>query len=430
PQDGERYLPDEQVLETFEPLLRQAVARCFAVGVDGILLSGGLDSSAIAGIAHQITQEQGSAPLAAFASTRTPDEPISYEQLNQRAIVDRLGMPYQTRSYLDFLDERDLVTISIDATAHSSEPNTYWWAGLYPHFLRSIVDAGCSSALSGVGADEWLDVDSSYFPDTLRSLSLPRLKLFLGSMRQEGKWRQRSLTQRLSVFTRQMIGAYWAHWLPNLRKAYRIRRIGGQLPGWLCTDTALRQTLQQTLNEEIYRPELDAHSRVPASYYEEGKRYLWKFLAESSVCETDFLYAHTVGLRILMPFFDRDLVTMLAKASPWVLLREGRSKSLSRMVVRRILPELGVEAQVKDYVAEELRPYFQEIQKNVVSAVEKVGTSRLAGYGIINSDKLKVAEKAGQNITYNDTISLYAIVSAETWLKHKLVGDLRNDDVE
>ncbi|MCL4249739.1 MAG: hypothetical protein KJ065_16460 [Anaerolineae bacterium] len=423
PKDGEPYLPDEQVLEKFEPLLRQAVARCFAVGMDGILLSGGLDSSAIAGIAHQIGQVQGHAPLAAFAFTRTTDEPVSYEQRNQRAIADRLRLPYRASSFLDYLDDRDLVTISIEDTAHSAEPNTSWWAGLYPHFLRSMADAGCTSIFSGAGGDEWLDVDSSYFPDVLRSLSLPKLTLFLGSMRQEGKWRQRSLAQRLSLFARQMMGAYWARCLPNLRRAYRIRRLGGQLPGWLCADPALRQTLQRVLNDEIQRPELDARGRVPASYYEHGKSYLWRFLAESSVCETDFLYAHSAGLRILMPFFDRDLVAMLAQASPWVLLNEGRSKSLNRMVVRRVLPESGVEAQVKDYAPEELRPYFQQIQKYVVSAAEKVGTSRLAGYGIINSDRLSITEKASQGITRDQVAYLYAVVSAETWLKNQLAGE-------
>ena len=55
PADGAiEWIPDDEVQERFEALLRQAVARCLGPGTAGIYMSGGLDSSTLAMVAADL----------------------------------------------------------------------------------------------------------------------------------------------------------------------------------------------------------------------------------------------------------------------------------------------------------------------------------------------------------------------------------------
>ena len=51
PEDDEPWLPEQQVLEEFEPALQRAVERCMNLGARGIMLSGGVDSVTVAALA-------------------------------------------------------------------------------------------------------------------------------------------------------------------------------------------------------------------------------------------------------------------------------------------------------------------------------------------------------------------------------------------
>ena len=79
-------------------------------------------------------------------------------------------------------------------------------------------------------------------------------------------------------------------------------------------------------------------------------RELWESLDHPLTAmemEEVFESGTRMGLRILMPYWDADLLEMLYRIPPHLLNKGGRSKGLVRQSVARRFPQLGFERQKK-----------------------------------------------------------------------------------
>lgn len=121
----------------------------------GAHVSGGLDSTAITVLGHQVLQARGSAFAAAWSWSPPPealplDDPSFEGEVDERhrvlAVADELGVP------LEFVTLDDGVTEAIAQRRDRLEPNET----LSPHWpvLRAAAERGVRVLLSGWGGDE------------------------------------------------------------------------------------------------------------------------------------------------------------------------------------------------------------------------------------------------------------------------------------
>ena len=163
PAEDEPWLPDDQVIEEFEPALYRAVARCMSLDPRGIMLSGGLDSVTIAGVASRYVREHGLAPITAVCG-RTGHE-MSNEEIAQPRVAAALGMPIDISTTAEWRGGRDDVSLSLEITDHLPSPSHIWWAGTYTAFYKRAAERGLSVLLTGSGGDNWLGVADRHAAD-------------------------------------------------------------------------------------------------------------------------------------------------------------------------------------------------------------------------------------------------------------------------
>ncbi len=84
----------------------------------------------------------------------------------------------------------------------------------------------------------------------------------------------------------------------------------------------------------------------PRFYLEQMRSGLYDPLVSMEL-EESFHQGHRLGMRILQPYWDAQLVAFLYRVPPKLLNRGGRSKGLVRDAVARRFPGLGFERQRK-----------------------------------------------------------------------------------
>lgn len=167
PDDRIRYRGFDEYLDHFLELLWRAVAdRMRCIGPPGLLLSGGLDSSAIAGVAQTILARQDhKARLATFSRTLPGlmDDEAPYID----CIVRKWGLASHCLPYR-FPDHSNYTELVGQTQDLPDYPNT---SMRYP-LCTAAADRGIHVLLSGVGAELWLTGSATPYLDMLTRLSL------------------------------------------------------------------------------------------------------------------------------------------------------------------------------------------------------------------------------------------------------------------
>jgi len=155
------------------------------------------------------------------------------------------------------------------------------------------------------------------------------------------------------------------------------RRVLLAPPKWIAPDPAVRSELLRRREKSSFPKREDSGS----FYIEDGRRALDHGLTSWESEEMYDVYGRQ-GVRVVQPFWDPDLVDLLYRTPPFLLLRDGRNKSLVRGSLAVRFPQLGFEQQRKldaiDFYASSLHREGPEILK-------KLGKMRaLANLGIID----------------------------------------------
>ena len=122
----------------------------------------------------------------------------------------------------------------------------------------------------------------------------------------------------------------------------RRRRLLAERPDWIAPDPAMRTAMDARV-ERVDRSGaakarlLHARSATCRSLHP-GSRTTWRKRRSS---------AAGTSQRVLHPFWDVDLVSLLYRVPPDLLMQDGRSKWLLRRRVAKRLPGLGLEQRVK-----------------------------------------------------------------------------------
>ena len=398
----------EKDLEGFDACMETAVARAIGRGRPGIFLSGGLDSISVAAVAADLARRRGTpAPIAlsiGFPHGECNEEPI------QRGVASALGVDQEFVRFFDALPSGALLGPALECTRRSPAPILNTWTPAYTHLTRRGQTRGVEVVLSGSGGDEWLSVSPYVMADMMRAGDIA------GTIRILNAWRR---SYRMSPW-RVMRGTWWTfgarplaslalHRLaPQRWHANRVARLQRTDRSYVAADPAL-------LREQRERAAAMVTPADPAGFYLQEIRSGLDHPLTSMELEETFEMGKALGVRFLHPFWDADVVDLLYRTPPELLIRRGRAKGLVRETVAKRFPNLGLERQKK--VAS--TSFFHSVLRREVPGLWRAsgGVPALAALGIVDDKQVRTMVDASVREDSRDSLMrVWELLNLDAWV--------------
>jgi asparagine synthase (glutamine-hydrolysing) len=310
------YTRVEEYAEQFRDLFRTAVAcRTDGAASVGVFLSGGLDSSGIAGTAQMLARERGAAPVRAYSLTfpgRDLDETPYID-----AVVRQWGLPsmrQDARSATREEIERDVARYR-DLPAY---PN-----GSVFDPLRRRAAPEVDVVLTGVGGDDWFTGSPLHTADLLREGRLvAAARQYCHDVTLPGRMYTRTGLLRTAI----------APLLPRAARAVLRPFVGARRRSydWIRPEVAARVGLSDRLR---WPP-----ARACRSLVQTGLHLLANSLTQVTGYELEDRAAAAAGLEQRHPFNDRRLAEFgfaLPESQRWA---GAETKVVMRRALEGVLP--------------------------------------------------------------------------------------------
>ncbi len=409
--------PDE--VEKFDDLLDRAVGRCLDFGQAGIFLSGGLDSVTVAAVATTRSSDEGS--LKPWALSLIFPDPQSNEEVVQRGVAAQLWLPQVVKPFFEATGTNGLLGPALALSSSLTAPLMNTWLPAYYQLALEGKRRGCQTILTGGGGDEWLGLSPLLAADLLRDLDFGNLYRLWQSMRRSLRRSSLALAWNLLwKFGAQQLVLPPAHrfvtdvapWALKLRRSLALRPAPWIPPTWLAPDTELRRQFDLRREEE-HANQLQSSQ----SFYIRDIRPALEHPVVSWELEEIFEVYQRAGVRMLQPFCDADLVDMLYRTPPFMLIQNGRNKGLVRSSLARRFPYLGFERQRK---VEATSFYASLIYKDGNAIWQQLGGVRtLSELGIVDEGRLRpeIEQLLARREDGSAAPRVWSTLNLETWAR-------------
>ena len=409
--------PDE--VEQFDDLLDRAVSRCLSVGPAGIFLSGGLDSVSVAAVATERSRIEG-LPKPWALSLIFPD-PKSNEEIVQRGVAAQLGLPHVVKPFFEATGPKGLLGPALALSSSLSAPLMNTWLPAYYQLALEGKRRGCKGILTGGGGDEWLTVSPFLAADLMRDFDFAGFYRLWQSMRRSFRRSSfallRSLVwtfgaQPLVLPPAQRFVERVAPWALTLRHRLSPKPAPWIPPKWLAPDAALRRQFEQRREEEHAN-----RKKSTDSYYIREIRPALDHAVISWELEEMFEVYQRAGVRMLQPFWDPDLVDMLYRTPPFLLIQDGLNKGLVRGSLARRFPQLGFDRQRK---IEATTFYASLIYRNASEIWQEfAGLPTLANLEIVDEGRLrpKIERLLASRKEGSKAHRIWSVLNLESWAR-------------
>ncbi len=307
-----RYRDADDYIEQFKVLFQAAVKDRIRTDRVGILLSGGLDSAAVATTARTLSKRPGEKlDLRAYT--------IVYESL----IPDRDGVHAKETAEFLKIPARYLALDNLQPFDGWDSGDWMWpepaedplFAGLFDQF--QMISEDCRVVLSGEGCDNLMDFEM-----------WPHAKDLIGRR----EWRQLfGETLRFASMRR----APWQGIRRRVKRAFGKDHDAPKFPRWIAPDFARRMSLEQRWKEVTSPSVAERHPILPRAHASLDSPQ-WAYLFEH---ENPGVTRRPVEVRY--PFLDLRIVDYLLALPPFpwffekTLLREAMVGCLPESVRRR-----------------------------------------------------------------------------------------------
>jgi asparagine synthase (glutamine-hydrolysing) len=317
PKHTVRYSTDAQFEEHLRELMQRSVAcRLRTARPVAVMLSGGIDSSAVTAIAASLVRERAAAATAietlSLSVEGDEDERPYFEQVCAHCRVPSHRIHEQPPRPGQFFEE---VSLDLDAQIYPHSPTVDRLRG-------RARELGARVLLTGMGGDDWLGTSPAAYADLVRSGSLvalaSRLRADAASADFIG-WRD---TIRLGLWPL----------VPSAAKGVIRRGLGrGRAPAWLDPAFAARAGLEERLS--AFRPDLRFTSHEIDDMW-----FLGTIGMTMHTSETVTRGGDRFGIEHWHPFRDRRIIEFGLGLPPEQLWRDGRPKDLLRRAMAPLVP--------------------------------------------------------------------------------------------
>lgn len=347
-----RYARDGDYIDHARHLLTQAVRACArAIGRTGLLLSGGVDSSAIVALAA--AEGIDCEALSVVFPGRACDESRFI-----RDVAMHCGVPSTLIEYAP--QDRQWYDRSVEEYADLPDyPNGVMLDPLREYAAQSSVRV----LLTGCGGDEWFTGSRFHYADWLRHGALLRTaRQVVSDARVRGVRWSASTVVRFGVWPVLPAGmrARIVHARPGLR-----RKI---VPDWIGPEAAARTALESRIAFTVTPREGESHAQAEIRSYASGRS------AHSE--EMDDRSASRAGVEQRHPFYDRRLMEFayaLPEDQRW------RGQYIKRLL-RTAIHELPDSVRWRTTKAE-----FSPVYLDAVARYGAMETPRLVERGWVRS---------------------------------------------
>ena len=402
----------EDELSQFDDRFEAAVQRGLNRGRAGIFLSGGLDSISVAAVAADL-EKRANRPAPVALSLGFPDLKCN-EEVVQRGVAAALGLDQEFVPFDDAIPRQGLLAAALENTRTWPAPVLNAWGPAYAHLALRGKRRGVHTILTGAGGDEWLAVSPYFAADLLRRGD------FSGLVRLVSAWCRSYRLSPLSVFrttlwtfgARPLAGLMLNKIAPGAWQANRFRRAVRKTPAWVAPDRELRALLDKRVEASL------TPSSPPTGFYFHDVRTSLDHALTCLELEEMFEMGRRLGVRILNPYWDADVVDMLYRTPPLLLCRDGRAKSLVRETVARRFPGLGLEHQRKIAGTSFRRSLLEAQIPKIWRAAG--GVRALTALGIV--DGRKADAMVERSIAHNDHEGLnrtWDLLNVNAWVESR-----------
>jgi len=411
PEERPVQLLGEEEAARFEEVFNRAVDRCLHYGPTGIFLSGGLDSISVAATATDRARQIGeNAPLALSVGFPHPE---CDEEERQKAVARDLGLRQYFMGFHEALGQRPLLERVFELNTKFASPIQNDWLPLYLALARRARGDGVRIILTGQGGDEWLGASPFLAADLIRSGAFIELARFVGALQRSF---QLSLlpVARCTLWTRgvrPLVALALHRLMPEVHNASRRRRLLAGDPSWVAPDHKLRAEQRHRAQGALPDPD------PPHGFYMREQRN--SLGIDSWDAEEQYEWGKRIGVRLLHPFFDADVVETLYRTPPRVLNEGGRTKGLVRRTLARRFPAVGLGSQRKV----NFTPLFKStILREAPALADAAGDfPALSDLGIVDGQATRkyVSEglKQGGSLQVD---RIFQILNLESWVRSRL----------
>jgi asparagine synthase (glutamine-hydrolysing) len=311
-------LAQEELAERIRTSLELAVRRRLATGHGtGVLMSGGLDSSAVAALC---AREPGAEALACSATF--PEHP----QADESELIGELDLAFGLRGVRAEVRPGGLLASAVESIAAWQMPLLGWGDFWTLPLMRASAAAGVTTILDGDGGDELFGVRSFLLADRLRA-GHPRDCVAL-ARRLPGAGGQPSRRELARMLGSVALGGATPHPLHGLATRSLVKR---EAPPWLLRRTAraLASSSDPLAWKRLRGPRWWAHA---AHGVTQG-------IEQAGVFEHQRRRAALAGLEARHPLLDLDLVELGLRQPPEQTLDPRFNRPLLRAAMRGLLPD-------------------------------------------------------------------------------------------
>jgi len=333
----------EDALDRFEMLLERAVDRCMTEPA-GVFLSGGVDSATVAAMATDLSHKRNR-PVPWALSLVFP-HPDCNEEPIQRHVASALGMPQVVLYWDEAVGPVGILRAALEMSQSLPLPLLNFWLPAYGRLALEARQRGCRVILTGGGGDEWLSVTPMLAADLIQTLNVRGLVRL---------WQSEKNSYPISSY-RALKNVVWRYGLlplvrrtvvgvlerqaPDLLTRYRRWRISRWTPPWVAPDPTLRREIIDRTVAHIPR-------NLVRSFYLYEMRTALEHPLNSMEMEEIFEVGQRMNLLICQPFWDVEMVDLLFRTHPDLLIRGGRNKGLVWQFLARRFPQVGLQHRKK-----------------------------------------------------------------------------------
>jgi asparagine synthetase B (glutamine-hydrolysing) len=412
------WIDDDVAMERFVATLSQAVERCLRRGPATICLSGGLDSISIASYAVEIAEREGW-PIPQALSVEFPDPDNMGEAAVQRLVARRLGMPQIMMPLEEALGGRGLLPQALDVSRGWPVPLLGIFSPAYSTLIEEAKARGTQVVMTGAGGDNWLAVTLDYAADRIARLDFAAVWRLWFMMQRSYRVPRALLLRRIfwKYGLRNVLVSLEQHGLsrvaPGVLRRQMTDKAAKSMPPWLAPDEALRDELLELAAAR----RMELKPRIGDFYTNEIRRSLDHPILAVDL-EESFEKGRRMGVEILMPYFDPDLVDLLCRTHPRVLTKGGRSKSMVREAMASRVAGFGIEKQKKITTGN----FWPKKLEEATSCWNELGGVRALGeLGVVDADLL--GKEVRQMLAEGQKAAVpfvWEILDHEAWARARL----------